>query len=424
MPAKMHQIVVDTPLKALLGLMTYIGMILLTSGAAIVIWHDLMSSTVPAESVATFSETFLSWFVWEEPLATLAVIVPLAIALQVAVHGLRGEQNRIRKDAAHAIRVRDHEIRRVRLFSQTASFSAALVLVFTMCTVPAEIFGINGEPDGSMAITVALTGVVTALLCLDAARVATTQDLEKRLFQDESLLNTRKQLLAKLKRDLPRPRRLWLNACLLAVILTAPGAYLEVYHPHKAEPFSGWEGPVMMIALMVAASTVLVVCLALCFLALVALTQITVSETQTTIPVLTVQLSFWMLIALVTYSLTVFRLRDGGSAEFAYLYPWVWIVFPTVALISAMTAWVQGSLGSSSWVTRYSFGFAGLFRLLNARIMSRLVRNTHYKVSWLREMLRSSIAADSSSTRQNRNCTGLSHRQLTSRYWYHNRPGN
>jgi hypothetical protein len=281
-------------------------------------------------------------------------------------------------------------MRRVQAFSHLSTIAASLIAVFTVFTVLDELFA-RSDPDSSMAITVALCGLVTAILCLDAARVATTQDLEQRLLAAEALQQDRKKRLGPLKRDVPSGRYVWLSSGALFVILgVVPGALLEYQDrtestlPVALEEFGSRLG---LIASMAA------------FLALFLVLNFGVLLILTVLPNVRRGWKVFLLLLLGVPSclLPVAGVLDVDGADPFTRYTGG--LFPALAFLSMLAAFLQATRGASSWITKFNFGFHGLLRFWAMVVLLQRFRGSNDYVSWLKHALHEPvIALDSSGT--------------------------
>ncbi|WP_167045081.1 hypothetical protein [Salinibacterium sp. ZJ454] len=131
------------------------------------------------------------WFIWDEPLTAIGVIAALSIALQVAVHSLRSDEARVASPS---------EIGRAGVFSRVASVVGAATILFAFGTVADNVIPLDqvgpARPDLVTFIGIAVTA---ATLCIDAARVVTTRELEECLPAAKALKEIRDDRL-----DVPR----------------------------------------------------------------------------------------------------------------------------------------------------------------------------------------------------------------------------
>jgi hypothetical protein len=381
------KLVVDRYSKVLWGLVQYTAAVLALVGV-VAFWFDRMAKVAEDASdrdidfFTPWVDALFVWFVWKDPAVVLAVVVPLAIALQVAVHGLRAEIS----SGTHVVqppRVHEQEVARVKVFSRVAIASASLIAVFTTFTVLDGFLGRSGNRDVSMAATVALCGFVTALLCLDAARVATTQDLEQRLKAAKALHQDRKLRLGPLKRDLPSRRFVWLSSgALFVAFVVIPGAVFE-FHDRTGSvsvPPAGWLGVAARLGLILGLTGVLAAFLALNFVALLIVTVVPDEYVPRGARVV-----IFVVLGVLSCLSVAAGLLDwrGGGPLGRYMIG----LFPSLALFSMLAAYMQGGRTASAWMTRYNFGFHGLLRYWAVVVLLGLMRRSNDQVSWLQHAL-------------------------------------
>jgi hypothetical protein len=346
--------------------------------AAVLIMEGMQEPAARGSDVNTvfiepWVEALFAWFVWKDPEVILAVVVPLAIALQVAVHGLRAEVSS-KSRSVQPPRIREEEMRRVKVFSQISTIAASLIAMFTAVTVLDALVARSGVPDVSLTLTVALCGFVTAILCLDASRVATTQDLEQRLLKAESLQQARKKRLRPLSRDIQSRRFVWWTSCALCIpLLVIPAAVLEYDRPGTTLPeFATRVMLVLTITLFFA------MCMAVNFGALLSLTIL---------PKLRAGWKVLILIVLgVPSCLLVVPavLGVNGQDQFsAYAAGFL----PMIAFVSMLVAFIQATRSTTSWITKANFGFHGLLRHGAVLVLLWLFRLSNDHVSWLKHAL-------------------------------------
>jgi hypothetical protein len=329
---------------------------------------------------AIFVQTVFPWLVWKEPAAVLAVVVPLAIAFQVAVHGLRQETNSSTGHRIEISPVREDGLRRVAFFVDIATFAAAFVAVFTGATVLDRFIGQSGKPDISMAITVAISGFVTTILFLDAARVASTQDLEARLSQAQAVQRDRIGRLDSLRRDLPSRRSLWLSfGVFFTLLVVVPGIWFEPSH-EQVYPVLVAKGLTTLGFALVLAST-----LALNFVALLMLTGRHGAK----------RIERILIASTVGISTVLVAVDTVLNRESGLILSYALVVLPTVAFSSMIIAWVQGTRRISSHLTHANWGFHGFLRFWAANRLTKLVDRTEAAVSRLRDALREDAVEDS-----------------------------
>lgn len=327
--------------------------------------------------ITPWVDALFTWFVWKDPAVIMAVVVPLAIALQVAVHGLRAEMASTIY-AARPPRVHEQEMKRIQLFSRIAIASASLIAIFTVLTVLASILGRSGNQDVSTSTTVALCGVVTATLCLDAARVATTQDLKQRLVTAETAQQKWKLRLRPLKRDVPPRRFVWLSSGVLAAaVIIFPAAAFEYHDAAGAAAQLHWGGIAAKLGLCLVFSIFMMMFLALnfgAFLILAAVADVPKFFRVIILPVFAIPTCI-VLVASFVDTRTEPLIRYCGG------------VLPTIALISMLVAWWQVTRDSSSWITRMNLGFNTLLRFWALNLVLRRFRTSNDHVSWLKHAL-------------------------------------
>lgn len=341
---------------------------------------DTPLADVGSAFINPWIDALFAWFVWKDPAIVLAVVVPLAIALQVAVHGLRAEIS----SQSHTVRpprVREEEMRRVKVFSQISTLAASLIAVFTAVTVLDALVARSGVPDISLALTVALCGSVTATLCLDASRVATTQDLEHRLIKAEASQQHWKKLLRPLRRDIQSRKFVWWSSAVVCIpLLVLPTAVLEYdRHGSSLPEFLQRVGLVLIITVF------FTLCILLSFAALLILTIIPKIRRGWKVPIL-------MLFGLPSCLLLVayFRGVNGPDQFTAYTVG----VLPLAAFLSMLIAFIQATRNTNSWITKANFGFHGLLRFWVVGVTFQLFRSSNDYVSWLKHALHEPAAVD------------------------------
>ncbi|MCP1415488.1 hypothetical protein [Paenarthrobacter sp. A20] len=323
--------------------------------------------------ITPWVDALFTWFVWKEPAIVLAVVVPLAIALQVAVHGLRAEIS-LQSRAVQPPRVREEEMRRVKVFSHISTLAASVITVFTAVTLLDALVARSGVADASMTLTVALCGSVTAALCLDASRVATTQDLEQRLIKAGALQQHWKKRLRPLRRDIQSRKFVWwTSGALCILVLVLPAALLEYNRADTSLPeFAARVGLVLGIAVFFA------MCLGLNFMVFLILTIPPKLRRG------------WKVLALVLLGVPSCLLVipavlgvNGHDPFSAYAAGFL----PMVAFLSMLIAFVQATRNTTSWITIANFGFHGLLRFWAVVVLLRLFRSSNDQVSWLKHAL-------------------------------------
>lgn len=391
MDARTPRLVVDRYSKVLRGLVGNTLLVLIAVwGVTMVVEVFSKPGASTVNVVDPYIDALFLLFVWKDPAVVLAVVVPLAIALQVAVHGLRVEQGSSVGRLEQPSRLREHELERIKAFSNIAIMTASLITTFTAFTMLDRFFGRSDDPDVSMAITVALCGFVTAVLCLDAARVATTQDLEQELLAAQALQFDRQRRLDSLKRDIASQRFAWLTSgALLILLLVLPVAvseYSDMVFETTPPPPGGSE-LVARILLVIALSLIFALALAVNFGAL--LTFTVASDLGRLARTLT-----FLLLVLPTCFFVFAGIYGKGAP---WIIKYALAVFPALALLSMLFAWIQGTRGTSSWITKANFGFHALLRFYAVSILSKLLQGSNEHVSWLEDALHEPVIGPGSS---------------------------
>lgn len=332
------------------------------------------SFSADAVLIRPWVDALLVWFVWKDPAIVLAVIVPLAIALQVAVHGLRTEISSSSR-TGQPPRIREEEMRRVKVFSQISTVAASVIAVFTAVTVLDQLLVRSGNADPSMTITVVLCGFITATLCLDASRVATTQDLKERLLKAEALQQERKKRLRPLRRDVQSRRFVWLSSSAFFIaVVVVPGALLE----YQDRPESTLPELVERVALVLVATLFLMLFLVMNFGVLFILTILPGVRRGGKVLIL-------ILLGLPSCLFVVPAVL--GAIEPDQFTAYVTGFLPFIAFLSMLAAFFQATRSISSWITMSNFGFNGLLRFWAVVVLFHLFRTSNDHVSWLKHAL-------------------------------------
>ncbi|MFF1831171.1 hypothetical protein [Paenarthrobacter sp. NPDC058040] len=379
MAYKTPKLVVDRYSKVLWELAEYTAAILALVWCAAYFMGIILN---PGHQVNDFISPWIDalfvWFVWKDPPVVLAVVVPLAIALQVAVHGLRSDMAS-NFDTDRPPRVREQELERIRMFSRIAVVTASLIAIFTVFTVLSGLLGGAGERNEAMSATVAFCGLVTATLCLDAARVATTQDLEQRLVTAVAWQQKWKQRLQRVRRDVPSRRRSWAIALVLIFFVVIIPVALSDYRNQDGLTIPpGVEGVIPRVGVCIALIIVLAVFLLLNFIALLIVAVI---------PNISLLFRIVTLVVFITPTSMILIGSIISSSQTGPLMRVTVGLFPTITLISMLYAWFQITRISSGPVTRFSFGFHTLLRLWAFGVVLHWYRVSNDNVSWLSHSL-------------------------------------
>lgn len=369
------RLLVDSYTNVLTNMFNVIGLSLIIPFISIVLLEDSLAQN-PGTSVfwMHWFNLLISWYSWTDPLNSLFVLVTLSIALQLAVHTMRLQQNSIGIQGESQALIAKNDVGRAKLFSSTASLVGACAVIFTLISVIDMVIHPRSDTNASTVATILIVGIVAALLCIDAGRITTSQELQKRLptaIESQTVLHRR---LRGCMRDLSSARLNWITSIieigiiafitgLILVRSTSPSISVE------ERSLAGIIAITIMLFLFMAFIFVIVL------MGSILMTLMDVGRGKWVIFYLLTGLCVSIIISVVE--------RGNQNPAFSFVI----ISSITVLFFSMMLAEVQNTRKSSSVVTRASFGLHGLLRLYVARFWNQRTQRSDAHVAWIQQSL-------------------------------------
>ncbi|TFB75305.1 hypothetical protein E3O06_05625 [Cryobacterium glaciale] len=258
---------------------------------------------------------------------------------------------------------------------------AAVVMLLAVSTVVQRAFGPPSTSSKAELLAFLVIAFATAVLCIDAARVITSTEVNERLNTAYELVSSRQVRLDRITRSLPSYR--WLIGTGIAsviILMLLPTAAQLVFQPDYASPetaqkyFDGL-GNSVDTTLGIAVAMLLVRCFNFGLGLLVLLSNASSGPSKWKRKLM------WFVItvpgALVIVAMTV----DSEGSPLAFLV--IVTLSNTIVYLALLRAWLQFVREEDPRHPRLTFGLHGLFRLVIARMYQGLIEGVKEDVKWL-----------------------------------------